>query len=92
MKEAIKCDYVLKLKYNGIQLGTNGRPIRNGEITNAIGKQLIKEHPHGLALFDKYPKEIIENIQKAKELKRAEVDRIKEEKAIKRAQAKKRKK
>lgn len=54
-KEAVKCDYELHAKYNGIQLGTNGDPIRNGEMTNAMAKKLLKEHPHGAKLFSVIP-------------------------------------
>lgn len=53
----VECDYELHAKYNGIQLGVNGDPIRNGEMTNAIAKKLLKEHPHGAKLFSKIPKE-----------------------------------
>lgn len=56
MKNEGKCDYVLKAKYNGIQLGVNGRPVRNGEMNNKTGKELMENHPHGVDLFEKYPK------------------------------------
>ena len=56
-KEPVQCDYELHFKYNGIQLGVNGDPIRNGEMTNAIAKKLLKEHPHGAKLFSKIPTE-----------------------------------
>ena len=55
-KEIVKCDWELHFKYNGIQLGTNGQPIRNGEMTNAIAKELHDKHPHGAKLFKVMPK------------------------------------
>lgn len=55
MKEKTECDYILHQKYNGIQLGTNGQPIRNGEMTNEIGKELLENHPRGKDLFSKIP-------------------------------------
>lgn len=56
-KEPVQCDYELHFKYNGIQLGTNGDPIRNGEMTNAMARKLLKEHPHGAKLFKVIPEE-----------------------------------
>ena len=53
--ETNKCDYELHKKYNGIQLGTNGQPIRNGEMTNEIAKELLEKHPHGAKLFSIIP-------------------------------------
>jgi hypothetical protein len=44
-----KCEYVLKLKYNGVM------GVSNETITNAKAKKLIKDHPKGLYLFDKIP-------------------------------------
>lgn len=58
IKEKVECDYVLHKKYNGIQLGTNGRPIRNGEMTNEVAEQLLKEHPHGAKLFEIMPEQL----------------------------------
>lgn len=55
MTQEIKCDYRLKAKYNGIQLGANGQPIRNGEMTNEIAKELLEKHPAGELLFDEIP-------------------------------------
>lgn len=55
MKETVQCDYVLKTKYNGIQLGVNGQPVRNGEMTNKIAKELLDKHPRGALLFDVIP-------------------------------------
>lgn len=48
-------NYELKAKYNGIQLGFNGKPLRNGEFTDAEAKKLIKDHPKGEGLFSKVP-------------------------------------
>lgn len=44
-----KCEYRLKLKYNGI-LG-----VTNENITNSKAKMLIKNHPRKEMLFDKLP-------------------------------------
>jgi len=55
MSELVKCDYELHAKYNGIQLGANGQPIRNGEMTNKKAKELLEKHPHGAKLFVKIP-------------------------------------
>ena len=55
MKKTVKCDYELHSKYNGINLGVNGRPIRNGEMTNEIAKELLDKHPRGSLLFSKIP-------------------------------------
>jgi len=52
-----KSGYVLKAKYNGIQLGHGGKPMRNGEFTDAEAKKLIKIHALGEGLFDKIPEE-----------------------------------
>lgn len=54
-RKIVKCDFVLKAKYNGIQLGTNGQPIRNGEMNNKIARELLLKHPAGALLFDKMP-------------------------------------
>lgn len=56
-KEKVECDYKLHAKYNGIRLTINGNPIRNGEMTNEIAKQLLEKHPHGANLFEVIPKE-----------------------------------
>lgn len=56
MKQEVVCDYELHQKYSGgIQLGVNGRPIRNGEMTNEIAEELLKTHPRGALLFSKMP-------------------------------------
>ena len=54
-KPKILCDFVLKAKYNGIQIGANGQPIRNGEMTNEIAIELMEWHPLGKGLFDVCP-------------------------------------
>lgn len=66
MKEPVKCDYELHKKYNGIQLGTNGQPIRNGEMTNEIAKELLDKHPHGAKLFSVIP--VVEEIEVKEEV------------------------
>ena len=75
MKETIKCDYVLHAKYNGIQLGRNGQPIRNGEMTNKIAKELLEKHPRGAALFSKMP----EIKEETPEPKKVEVENVEAE-------------
>lgn len=57
MSTAVKCDWTLHLKYNGMQIGANGQPIRNGEMTNKIAKELHDWHPNGDSLFSKMPAE-----------------------------------
>jgi hypothetical protein len=52
-------NYILKNKYNGIQLGFGGKPMRNGEFTDAEAKKLIKSHSLGEALFSKLPEKVI---------------------------------
>lgn len=51
----VQCDWELHFKYNGIQLGANGQPVRNGEMTNKVAKELHDKHPHGAKLFCKIP-------------------------------------
>tara|TARA_R110000787_G_scaffold196468_2_gene307847 strand:- start:985 stop:1374 length:390 start_codon:yes stop_codon:yes gene_type:complete len=55
MKTENKSKYTLKSKYNGIQLGVNGQPIRNGEMTDKQAFELLKKHPRGAELFDVIP-------------------------------------
>lgn len=55
MENKVQCDYELRKKYNGIQIGVNGNPIRNGEMTNEIAKELLEKHPRGADLFSKMP-------------------------------------
>jgi hypothetical protein len=50
-----ECDYELLAKYNGMQIGHGGRPIRNGEMTNKIAKELLEWHPLGEGLFKVTP-------------------------------------
>lgn len=70
-----ECNYVLKAKYNGIQLGVNGDPIRNGEMTNEIAKELLEKHPRGEQLFSFIPEdEVIET---------EEVEKLNSEKSLK---------
>jgi hypothetical protein len=66
--ETKKCDYELLAKYNGIQLGANGQPIRNGEMTNEIAKELLEKHPHGAKLFSVIPVQEIEVVEEAIDL------------------------
>ena len=57
MKEAVECKFRLKAKYNGIQIGANGQPIRNGEMTDATALKLLEWHPLHEDLFDICPTE-----------------------------------
>lgn len=54
--EKNKSDYVLKAKYEGIQLGFGGKPMINGKFTDAEAKKLISLHPMGENLFSSIPK------------------------------------
>ena len=77
MSNKVECDYELKSMYNGITSKPNGNPIRNGEMTNAIAKDLISKHPKGEALFSKLPK--IEKVQEAeKETIVVEAEKVEE--------------
>lgn len=52
--------YVLKAKYNGIRVlpGTKNQYIlRTADLTDEIAEKAIKDHPAGLNLFEKYPKQ-----------------------------------
>jgi hypothetical protein len=53
-------DFELKQKYNGIQLGANGDPRRNGEMTEAQAIELLEKHPAGKDLFEVIPKSYYE--------------------------------
>lgn len=57
IEKKAKSGYVLKGKYNGIQLGHGGKPMRNGEFTDAEAKKLIKIHALGEGLFSVIPEE-----------------------------------
>jgi len=54
-KIKVDCDFKLKKKYNGIQIGANGQPIRNGEMTNEKALELMEWHPLHEGLFDEVP-------------------------------------
>lgn len=73
----IDCDYELHKKYNGIQLGTTGRPIRNGEMTNEIARELMEKHPRGVLLFSKYPVIIEEAITEEAPVKKKRTKKTK---------------
>lgn len=51
------CNYKLLPMFEGITLFGTGLVITNKNITDKIAKQLIKEHPHGVNLFDIIPEE-----------------------------------
>lgn len=55
MKKETDCNFELKKKYNGIQIGHAGRPIRNGEMTDQVAIELMEKHPLGKDLFEKCP-------------------------------------
>ena len=60
MEEENKCNYELRLKYNGIKCKKTGRPVRNADMTDKQAKLLIKYHPAGGKLFSKIPVEVEE--------------------------------
>ena len=57
MKTEVECKFRLKAKYNGIQIGANGQPIRNGEMTDETALKLLDWHPLHEELFDTCPTE-----------------------------------
>jgi hypothetical protein len=63
-------EYVLKAKYNGIQDGFSGQPLRNGEITEAQALNLIKTHPKGKDLFEFIPEKVSEDTKEVKVAKK----------------------
>lgn len=67
--EKSKSNYELKAKYNGIQLGFNGKPMRNGEFSDPEARKLIKLHPKGEDLFSIVPKKEVK--KELKEPKKA---------------------
>lgn len=72
MKAEVVSLYRLKAKYNGMQLGANGQPIRNGEMTDAIAEELLSKHPAGALLFDVMPEpkaEVVKEIKKKESYK-----------------------
>ena len=78
-KQVIECSFRLKAKYNGIQLGANGQPIRNGEMTNEIAVELLEWHPLGVDLFDTIPDiEVIAEINDKDEIEPSEELQLKD--------------
>ena len=59
-----KSSYLLKAKYNGINLTPQGRPLRNGEMTDEQAKELLEKHPAGASLFDFIPETPIKEVKK----------------------------
>ena len=55
IKKMEKSKYILKSKYNGINLGATGQPLRNGEFTDEQAKELLEKHPRGKELFEFIP-------------------------------------
>lgn len=54
MEKVNDCDYLLKAKYEGTFW--KGNPIRNGDLTNKVGNDLLKNHKAGALLFERIPK------------------------------------
>jgi len=75
-------DYILKAKYNGIQDGFSGQPLRNGEITKSQALKLIKNHPKGEDLFDFIPENVSEDL-KEKKAPKSKVEKAKTVKSVK---------
>lgn len=67
-----ECKFVLKLKYNGIHLGANGQPRRNGEMTTEQAIELLEKHPHGKLLFDEIPDSYYSDLEVVAEIVKEE--------------------
>lgn len=68
-----ECEYKFKAMYNG-SLFWKGKPVRSGEMTDKLAKDLIKNHPHGKGLFDSIPKKTAKKKEKeSTEVKNEEV-------------------
>lgn len=75
METNVKCDWKLHEKYNGINIGTNGDPIRNGEMTNEVAQALHDWHPNGDILFELMPTQKVTRKQREeKEIKKIAKD------------------
>lgn len=48
-----ECNYLLKKKYEGVFF--EGKPIRNGDLTDKLSERLLKKHPAGASLFEIIP-------------------------------------
>lgn len=72
----VKCDWKLHGKYNGINLNTQGRPIRNGEMTNEQALELYTKHPRGKDLFEIIPNNIEELLTPKKAEKKPTKKRV----------------
>tara|TARA_R110000803_G_scaffold149081_7_gene214552 strand:- start:2364 stop:2795 length:432 start_codon:yes stop_codon:yes gene_type:complete len=79
MKTENKSKYTLKAKYNGIQLGINGQPIRNGEMTDKQAFELLKKHPRGADLFEEAPVKV-KAVKKA--VKKVVKEEVKEQEVV----------
>jgi hypothetical protein len=55
MKEVDNSGFKLKAKYEGIQVPFGSKPVSNVNLTDAKAKEIIKNHPKGVELFDKLP-------------------------------------
>ena len=72
-KQTVECAFRLKAKYNGIQQGANGQPIRNGEMTDEVALKLLEWHPLHKELFDIVPDiEIIAEINEDDNIKESD--------------------
>lgn len=61
MKPNTDCDYELKKKYEDIYMKFNGKRIRNRDLTNELGKEILEKHPHGKNLFSRTPETAVED-------------------------------
>lgn len=60
MGEVEKTQYKLKAKYNGIPLEFGSSVhVSNANLTDALAKKLIKNHPKGKELFEVVPEEVV---------------------------------
>lgn len=57
MEKVENSGFKLKAKYEGIQMGFNGDPVSNGNLTDERAIKLLKNHPAGEGLFDQIPED-----------------------------------
>lgn len=60
-----KCDYELHKKYENITMKYGGARIRNRDLTNKLGKEILENHPHGAKLFVRMPEKVEAKIEDA---------------------------
>lgn len=73
-----ECEYKFKAMYNG-SLFWKGKPVRSGEMTDKLAKDLIKNHPHGKGLFDSIPKKTAKKKEVQSDVKEKESTEVKNE-------------